>query len=247
MSSSKSKPTQNSQQKIQKKNLISTKQKSLSNELLNTKKSDELKLTKAKSKVSLTNEDLDDDLRLLRKINFHRISEPGELGDAFDKFWKLVTAGMDKPPSGSMPRNTPIDTRISEIQRRIELNQAVLQSANEQMKNINFHAERQNFTQWRDKMSFMSYSKDDVNNLSSVKALDLELDKLRERKTDRSVFLKSSPGIANFHKTMESTLTMLDKIQNSDNYGKSFKEIKSEFDLDVIKAPDLVAVISDEE
>lgn len=138
---------------------------------------------------------------------------------------------------------------MSEIQNRIMLNQAILQSANEKLKSISFTTERQNLTEWREKM-FTSFSAQDEGSMrKDMRALDLEIEKLRQRKSDKSVFLKTSPGIANFHRTMESTLNMLDKMQNTNefqDYDTGVNAIKTEFDLDYIKAPDVIAV-SDEE
>lgn len=226
-------------------NSVGSRRKSLSTERLKVEKPTKKNLVRtAKSKQSL----LEDRPRVFGDFDLSEISRTGDFHDAFDKFWKNVTSGMDKHPQVSLPRKTPVDEKISEIQKRIKLNRVVLQSANERIKNISFNVERQNLAQWKDEPTFANLSPEEANQFKDMNALDLELEKLREMKPDRKVFLKSSPGIADFHKTMECTLSLLDKIQNSNefnNYDKSCREIKREFHLDVIKPPHLV--VSDEE
>lgn len=224
--------------------------KSLSSEVLGpTKKSPNRRTIKAtRSKNSITTSGQDSSPGLFSDLDLAGLSKDEELGHAFDKFWKAVTCGIEKSAQASLPRSTPIDTKMSEIHNRISLNQAILQSANEKLKSINFTTERQQFSQWKENM-FTNFSPDDGTMCKDMKALDLEIEKLKQRKSDRGVYLKSSPGIANFHKTMENTLTMLDKIQNTNefqDYDKSIHTIKKEFDLDYIKAPDVITV-SDEE
>lgn len=224
--------------------------KSLSSEILGQSKSSSTKrmIKATRSKNSITASGQESSTGLFTEFDVANLSNDEELGNTFDKLWRAVKSGMEKNCQSFGPRSTPIDAKMSEIQNRIMLNQVILQSANEKLKSVNFKTERQNFTEWREKV-LENFSQEDGSMRKDVKALDLEIEKLKQRKSDKNVFLKSSPGIANFHKTMESTLTMLDKIQNTkefQDYDKGIHAIKAEFDLDYIKAPNVITV-SDEE
>ncbi|EEB16729.1 hypothetical protein Phum_PHUM433710 [Pediculus humanus corporis] len=212
-------------------------------------------IKESKSKNSINNYDYENLSSIFNNLDVGGGCLPNdeELGIAFDKFWDSVKTGLEKNCTLLGPDTTSIDSKMSQIHNRIMYNQEILKSANEKLKSINFQTEKQNFNMWRDNMYKNNSNENDGSNSRKIdiKALDLEIEKLKRRKSDKNVFLKSSPGVSNFHKTMETTLNMLDKIQNvnefqDNNYDSNINDIKNDFHLSYIKSPDVIAV-SDEE
>ncbi|KAL0276652.1 UNVERIFIED_CONTAM: hypothetical protein PYX00_004177 [Menopon gallinae] len=165
-----------------------------------------------------------------------------EFRNTFEKFWKTVADGIDMQQE-SVPKNTSIGNKFTEMQKRIQMNQSILKNTNSKMKDITFAAERENLSSWKEGLSFRNPSREDLNKFKDVKALDLEMKKLKESKPDKNVFLKNSPGIANFHNSMEDTLNMLDKMKEDD---MSDINHRNNINLEFIKTPDTVST-SDEE
>lgn len=213
------------------------------NPLSKSKKSQSSEGLNSTSKCMKGNDVKKSDLFIDKDVD---VTVTDEFRTAFEKFWRTVADGVEKKKHDPIPRSTTIGNKISEMHKRIKLNQVILKNANERMKGITFAVERENFSNWKEGLSFRDPSRDDLNKFKDVKALDLEMQKLKESRPDKNVFLRNSPGIVNFHETMENTLTMLDKIQKADEMSDYDINLMSNVNLEFIKTPELVSV-SDEE
>lgn len=181
------------------------------------------------------------------------LDSPEKLEKEFDKIWTKINKERRDASPEPLIKDTEIDTKVMELQNRIKLNCLILDNTKKKMKNIDFKSERENVEKWKHNLFNIKGRDDKIRigqSLSDMqRAHESEMHTLRQQKPDRLLFLKSCPGISDFHKTLEGTLTMLEKLQKTDtaNYDQTMEEFQREIDLNVLHAPANVTTSSDEE